>query len=475
MSSPTFAVIVEPHRWQRSPEELARLLEPLTGVSSTILVTLLQRGPVTVEADLSLLGAQNLLSRLQGLGIPAAIQGDAEPTRQVAPPPPSFEATSESEPEEDVARTISGRPTSAEPTIQLGMAASAPSPTSPQAGWGSLFPDLDTPTPVLPTNAKNAKTNPLPVSLFEDDHDLNAPDLAPAPPAAVPTANLLTTPVSVKQAPEQQPTPSLSEAPKPIAEAFRRTEERAPYAPTGYDDRDPHLPLLARFLSAIAPGAGQIYNGDDDLALDYGLKFFLLKPWWAAVRHAGRRAERIRDFWLPWPKPGALLRALRYAAGFWFVNLSIVGIVAFIVNTALERRIPEDPGITDADRASAQRDANARVVAARIAALDALAEAAQEQRVSEYTMSDTERAARIFRVAYGYCVQKDYFRCEALMKRAYTLNRAESRALRLQAWASVQARTPDGSQMPDVGPVESLSEFELEQFRKEQNEQQETP
>lgn len=535
MSSTTFVVIVEPHRWQRSTEELARLLEPLTGVSSPVLISLLSRGPVTVEADLTRLGAQNLLNRLNGLGIPGAIQGETDPTHQnVKPPKPhefSFDALEalgvvdieisddlaidhhfspvrqpkpdarpsattqpivfepDSEPEEDAARTVSGRPTApeaADPTIRLGLSHSAdrhlPAGNSPTAqttrdsaptsgGWGSLFPDLDPhPTAVLPPRPADAQ---LPASLFEEE---------PAPlsieiPVVAPPPSVLTTPVSVKQPDNkttvQPATPANETSPRPIADAFRRNEERAPYAPTGYDDRDPHLPLLARFLSAIAPGAGQIYNGDDDLALDYGFKFLLLKPWLASVRHAGRRAEKIRDFWLPWPKPGALGRAIRYAAGFWFVIVSVVGILTFVVTTAIQRQIPDDPGITDADRATAVRDANSRVVAARIAALDALAEVAQEERASEYIMTEAERAARIFTVGYAYCTQSDFLRCEALMKRAYTLNRAESRALRLQAWASVQARTPDGSKMPDVGPVETLSEFEMEQFRKEQ--QQEKP
>lgn len=275
--------------------------------------------------------------------------------------------------------------------------------------------------------------------------------------------------------PAPNPTPDRSPradkaaaAAKPLVEAFKPKDDRPPFAPTGYDDRDPHLPKLAALLSAVAPGAGQIYNGDDDDALDYTLRFWRVSPWIASVNHARRRAERVRDFYLPWPQPGALFRAVRYALGFWFVVLSSIGIVTFVVRTAMERRVPEETGPTAADWDNAFHDARAKTVEARIAALDAMAEAAQEAREVASELSDEERAARIFSVGYTYCTQKDFVRCEALMKRAYLLNRDDGRALRLQAWASLQVSAPDDSTMPDVGEVETLSEFELEAFQKEQ-------
>ena len=526
--SRNFSVIVEPHRWQRSSDELARLLEPVTGVSSPVLVSLLLRGPITVEADLSHLGAQNLVKRLIQMGIPAAIADVDEPTidepKTIITAPKRLKTSDpdldhalnalgiidiEISDDIDVAGHFGGPSTGAKlPAPRIPKAVSAPTtatapvktnlnrlpapsqnapldigPTTiPSGGWGALFPDLDdgpqtVEMPIDSTVILPAK-RPVPTkSLFEDD-DEDPPMRMPGEPVVPVGAAFLdsipeavTHPIkpALKPTVDAQPVPAPFEPSKaePIVEAFKAREDRAPYAPAGFDDRTPHIPNLARALSIIAPGAGQIYNGDDDQALEFGFGFWKIKPWFDSAKEAHRRAEKVRDFWLPWPKPGALFRALRYAFGFWFVVLAIVGIVGFVVSTALDRRVPKETGPTENDWKIVVQDDNSRVVSARIAALDAMAEAA-DNRDSEFIMDDTERAARIFTVGFGYCQKNDFARCEELMKRAYSLNRSERRALRLQAWASVQARTPDGSKMPDVGEVETLGEFEMELFRKEQ-------
>jgi hypothetical protein len=528
--SRNFSVIVEPHRWQRSSDELARLLEPVTGVSSPVLVSLLLRGPITVEADLSHLGAQNLVKRLTQMGIPAAIANADQPTidepKTIITAPNRLKTSDpdldhalhamgiidiEISDDLDVAGHFAGLagpstgPRVPAPKIALSASTAATSPvktnlnrlpapsrsalldmgpaTLPSGGWGALFPDLnDGPqtvempldnTVILPPN------KPVPTkSLFDDDDDDDAPMRMPGEPVvsgelekpfrdSIPDA-VVAPEIKPAVAPQPAIAPFEPSKAEPIVEAFKAREDRAPYAPTGFDDRTPHMPNLARTLSIIAPGAGQIYNGDDDQAMDFGLGFWKIKPWINSAKEAHRRAEKVRDFWLPWPKPGALFRAMRYATGFWFVILAVVGIVGFVVSTAADRRVPKDAGPTENDWMIVIQDANSRVVSARIAALDAMAEAADESRDSEFIMDDTERAARVFTVGFGYCQKDDFRRCEELMKRAYSLNRAERRALRLQAWASVQARTPDGSKMPDVGEVESLGEFEMELFRKEQ-------
>ncbi len=530
--SRNFSVIVEPHRWQRSSDELARLLEPITGVSSPVLVSLLLRGPITVEADLSHLGAQNLVKRLIQMGIPAAIADIDEPTidepRTIITAPKRLKTSDpdldhalnalgiidiEISDDLDVAGHFAGLaapstgPKVAAPKIPAPLSAPTtatapvkanlnrlPAPshsvpldmgptTIPSGGWGALFPDLDdgpqTVEMPIDSTVMIPETKPVPTkSLFEDDDD-DAPMRMPGEPLVsgpldtglldlMPEATI---PIAPTPKPTVDPQPVMApfepSKAEPIVEAFKAREDRAPYAPTGFDDRAPHMPNLARALSIIAPGAGQIYNGDDDQALEYGFNSWKIKPWIDSAKEAHRRAEKVRDFWLPWPKPGALFRALRYAAGFWFVVLAVAGIVGFVVSTALDRRVPKESGPTENDWKIVVQDANSRVVSARIAALDAMAEASNN-RDSEFIMDDTERAARIFTVGFDYCQKNDFKRCEELMKRAYSLNRAERRALRLQAWASVQARTPDGSKMPDVGEVESLGEFEMELFRKEQ-------
>ncbi|MEZ4458520.1 MAG: hypothetical protein R3E66_02090 [bacterium] len=534
MSSRNFAVIVEPHRWQRSTEELARLLEPVIGVSSPVLVSLLLRGPVTVETDLTHLGAQTLVNRLTAMGLPAAVDAPEDVTLQDVPRriPPAQPQPSNAMHVDDmlaglgivdieIADNLTVDSHFSAPTVESKVEHTPPSqpdvspptrrntsvlgstPTTKSggtarsegeaAGWGALFPDLDAGDPTVQLKPEPATVElvpsqlgpPKPVSLFEDDVSVELPlrgfASAQEPPSSIhiPRENHVDSgpvtspfgdpPVITPRAIEpmdEAPEPPSPTAVRPLVDAFSGQEDRPPYAPTGFDDRDPHLPQLAMVLSILAPGAGQIYNGDDDDALDYGLRFWTIKPWIASARQAKRRAERIQGFWIPWPKPGSLFRALRYLLFFWIAVGSIVGIITFIVSTALERRIPQETGPTEADKTIAFRDAHVGIVAARIAALDAMAEASQDQRESEYILTDIERSARIFTVGYDYCQKNDFLRCEELMKRAYQLNRSESRAVRLQAWASLQARAPDGTKMPDVGEVEPLSEFELEEFVK---------
>ena len=536
MSSRNFAVIVEPHRWERSTEELARLLEPVIGVSSPVLVSLLLRGPVTVETDLTHLGAQNLANRLVAMGLPASVDAPEDVTLQDVPIPvptpqpqpsnpmhvedmlaglgivdieiadnltvdahfsaPTIETKVEQAPvtQPGVSTKPARRNTSMLGSMPTTKDVGAAKPDAESAGWGALFPDLDAgdPTIQLKPEPKTLELSPSqpggppkPVSLFEDDVSVELPlrgfgvDVQPPSRVVIPRENHadsgpVTAPFGDPPAVNPRPIAPLVDAPeppsatavRPLVDAFSGQEDRPPYSPTGFDDRAPHLPQLAMALSILAPGAGQIYNGDDDVALDYGLKFLTIKPWVESVKYAKRRAERIQDFWIPWPKPGSLVGALRYLLFFWIAVGSIVGILTFIVSTALERRLPEETGPTDADRKIAFRDAHVGVVAARIAALDAMSEASEDQRESEFILTDVERSARIFTVGYDYCQKNDFLRCEELMKRAYLLNRSESRAVRLQAWASLQARAPDGTKMPDVGEVEPLSEFELEEFVK---------
>ena len=79
-------------------------------------------------------------------------------------------------------------------------------------------------------------------------------------------------------------------------------------------------------------------------------------------------------------------------------------------------------------------------------------------------MSDEERAERLFRIGYPECVNRQYDMCVAAMKRVTSIRPSFRAAFRLQAWASAQRDSQAPREpMPDVGPVETLMEYELDQ------------
>ena len=249
-----------------------------------------------------------------------------------------------------------------------------------------------------------------------------------------------------------------------LAEAMQFYEERPPYAPRGYDPRPDHVPLLAAVFSAFAPGAGQIFNGQPEKAQRYALTFFLLVPWVRAVRDAWSYGEQVRRYYAPRPEPGEVRRAAFFVLKWWFA----VGLVASLSLYTF--------GLVEAQREQARQHAERELVAAMIdvavvevdeALEPALLAANQAHKTladqqAAFTMSQEERAQRLYIIGYQSCVQRDYEACEATMRRVTAL-RAESRdAFRLQAWASVQARRNDPeAPMPEVAPVPSLEEFEL--------------
>ncbi|RDV38018.1 hypothetical protein DV096_09390 [Bradymonadaceae bacterium TMQ3] len=249
-----------------------------------------------------------------------------------------------------------------------------------------------------------------------------------------------------------------------LAEAMQFYEERPPYAPRGYDPRPDHVPLLAALFSALAPGAGQIFNGQPEKAQRFALTFFLFVPWYRAVRDAWSYGEQVSRYYAPRPEPGETRRAALFALRWWLA----VGLVASLSVYTY--------GLIEAQREQTRQHAERELVAAMIdvaavevdeaiepallAATRAHEELAEKQ--AAFTMSQEERAQRLYIIGYQSCEQRDYEACEATMRRVTTL-RAESRdAFRLQAWASVQARRNDPeAPMPEVAPVPTLEEFEL--------------
>lgn len=526
MSSRNLSVVVEPERWDDSLDALARLLAPITRTRPDMLKTLLARGPVTLESDLTPSEARNLSARLEAIGVPCEISGaepdlartiadnpdidamlnelgiatievaedseligeverrlaqDANPPRiskphvhAAEPPHPRPESPSNEDDQPAVARTLLGGFQSFDHDVQEVLKKARSEDKSP--GWNQLFPDLDAgeePAAVTPeVEATPSQDRTLDVEGLEAllEKDARA---EPARPAERPTQE--TEPAS---APARKPTvPALEDSPDIVrrddavaaarlSRAFLDSERKPPYAPSGFDPRPEHPPGIAALFSVIAPGAGQIFNGDDDEALTYAWQAVVLVPWYLSVRDAHRKAEKIRDYWAPRPEPGTTIRALKYTFAWWVAAASVVFMIGWFSTTiyGVVTR-PALEGVTEADVTRAFDDAKLFVTEARVDGLDALASAQIDAPRKQFTMDDEERAERLFRIGYSRCTAGQFAACQSAMKKVTGLDKSHRRAFRLQTWASTQQRTPDGSPMPDVGEVEPLSEFEIDQHR----------
>lgn len=241
-------------------------------------------------------------------------------------------------------------------------------------------------------------------------------------------------------------------------------KDQPPFKPTGFDPDPPHMSALAAGLSVIAPGAGQIFNGDDEEALGYGLTFFLIKPWVESVRDARRRGEKIATYWLERPPDGALLRSLRYVLLWWVCVGAVVAMLVGLGNWGWEVYSREPVvDLTDQQIATAMTDAHTGVGFARIEALRALSEAQLDVPSKRFTMTDEERAERLFLIGYQHCDNHNFGACERIMRRVATLSKGNVRAFRLQAWASA-AQSGNVGKFPEVPDVPTLSDFETEEL-----------
>jgi flagellar biosynthesis regulator FlaF len=240
--------------------------------------------------------------------------------------------------------------------------------------------------------------------------------------------------------------------------------ERPPYAPKGYDPLPEHVPLIGAVLSALAPGAGQVFNGQDERAVQYGLKFLLIRPWVESVRQAQSYGERIRTYYAPRPAAGSFWRALRYLVVFWAVIISVGICLSWLgqglwETVQIRRHEAYQIEVADVIEQSVRTVQNARVDA-----LTAVLEAAQEATPdSEFIMSDEERARRLYIIGHEYCRRNDFRLCHEIMGRVIALQGSSRNAFRLQAWASVRMQNSrEREPMPDVGEVPTLAQFEFE-------------
>lgn len=460
MALRSHSVIVQPDRWSGPTTELARLLAPVTGSDVSPLAALLDRGPMTVETDLSAADAEALAARLSSLGVPAEIQPptDSAPPR-LAPAPPERQT-------DEIPRTRHGTIVGGRPMTQ---------PDEAEAGWGALFPDLAGPQPAPPgppgLDELEGAATASPARRPAETPILGSAPVGAATELTPPLRRDVALPTVEAPTPRRPITPTGFEAEKLAALLPEDPSDgaRPPYKPTGFDPRPEHHPPFAVAFALAAPGAGHVFNGDDDEAISIGLRFWLLKPWIDSVREAGRRAEQIRTYHAPRPAEGSGVRALKYAAAWWLCLALVIAAVSWGVDVAskLANRQPEVEGLTAAQIGSAFSSAETGVLGARVAALDAL-KVASEELVAQpkYTMTEAERAERLFAIGYFECQRRSYVMCEALMKRVLELKPAFGPAIKLQAWSSA-ARNGGLGPFPDVGEVKSLSELELNEMRHE--------
>ncbi len=245
----------------------------------------------------------------------------------------------------------------------------------------------------------------------------------------------------------------------------QQEEARGPYAPVGFDPRPAHVPVISAILSGLAPGAGQVYNGQDALALKYSLQFWWIRPWIESVRQAREYGERIRDYQVPRPEQETLGRALRYAAVLYVCVIALVVAAGFAIGEVSERVARPQAVVVAAESVDVVGRAVTGVRFARVAANAAVHEFLDEQNKvkQEFTMSAEERAHRLYVIGHSYCAAHQYTLCETTMRRVTSLGAGNRDAYRLQAWASMQIKQGTREPMPEVGEVPTLFELELDQ------------
>lgn len=534
MTQGSSSVVVVARDWEGSVDELARKMMPITRRSPAQVVPLLTRGPMTIEADLSVAEAERLRARLRALGVPAQIVEPGEkpdtpaqmtrkkrtrtalgrPMETGEEPGPSGEIKDPEKAERNTGHPSKNKRRSSTAYGLPSGVASTQAHTRDEDdldGWGQVFSDISDLSELAEESEQTDHEEPTTIEGLPDatgsvepdgpDHHDRRPQpigafgAEPAPPDvklegaakdAVSSATEGTPseppPASWDALQTSDPTRSrvddtATSAPKlNISPGFDAThmsnalrgdqEDQPPYAPDGFDDRVEHIPALAALLSGLAPGAGQIYNGEDGRVRELCVQAVRVRPWWESIGQARAHAEKIRDYWEPRPKDGALGRALKHLAICWAVAAVLLVGLGW-VGSAIYRVVTSEPvsTIPEVHPAKVVQRAKSRVTGARVGAQqDAQAQAAADakrQREKRFTMPDNERAERLFLQGYALCKNGKYRTCASAMKRVSALSpELRRKAFRLQAWAGIRQSGDSQEPMPDVGQVETLSEYE---------------
>jgi len=248
-----------------------------------------------------------------------------------------------------------------------------------------------------------------------------------------------------------------------MTEALSESTDGGQFEDGTFDDRPEHVPALAALLSLLAPGAGQIYNGQSEEAWEHALYAPLLWPWYQSVREALERGRAIRQREAPKPEAGTFVAALKHIAilyvavgGFAVAGYLGVGVVA----ANWGAKPSDEPAITEVDVRRALQNGRLRLHDARITAWKEAGRRGEEVEQQDTGVeAPAAEAERLFRTGYTHCRQRRLGECEETMRKVARRDSAFRRqAYRLQTWASMQ-QNPDVShrEMPEVdyGPGNS--------------------
>ena len=378
------------------------------------------------------------------------------------------------------------------------------SPETSSAGWGMLFPDLaqraavdpapasqpvptpsfgvGAPEPELSSRPDPSASVPLRVSADMFGEPVDDPP-QPTPPPVAFTPSFGAEPVALDPpdspraldarivaasavgVPVQQPASTGIRRPgkfdgERLMSAFDEDEDAPPYKPEGFDGRPPHSPFLASALSFIAPGAGQIYNGEDNHAWYFAQRFWMIKPWIDAVRDAKQTAIKVRTYHAPAPPEGNIARALKFAGGWVAVVAFIVISVSTVTLGVLRSTRPEPiPRNAAADVYSAMSFAKMRTLEARIESLSALQDAVDEYAAQRSELSNSERIDRLFYRGVDECRSGRYQICIELMKRVRDADASHKTAVDFITWAAL-AKSGAKRDMPRIDGPQSLEAYE---------------
>jgi len=481
MGERQFAVRISPGRWSGDLQELASRLANVTGMSAGPIEQALNRGPMTVDADLRRDEAEQLMRRLSRASIPSDVvrEGAAEEVVERGEPmerggaaglddqSKGDEKSSGAHGEEGARDQSSGagarlqweldEPSSTEDAddgIGGESDEAAPEASEPPS-LTSLVEDSGEPDGGGEVDAgEHREPRPMTEGLEGSGADSSGDDGAAS--SGPPNDS------DDKSDKKRDGPPAFDGGQLEEALTGARDDER-PYEPEGYDDRPPHMPALAALLSLIAPGAGQAYNGDPNRGARIAFRALLVYPWVRAVRDAWNEAVEIREYREPYPPEGHVGKALGHVAAVWAVAAAVVAAGWIGVETWRASDFRQEETSRVQQVSEAVDEAKFQVRTAKVRTWEALDRAGPGQK--DFTMEAPERAERLFRIGLEHCRARDYDMCEATMRRVISLDeQLRGRAIKLQVWANAQKNTGKEKPFPDIGVDETLRQYDRRQL-----------
>lgn len=238
-----------------------------------------------------------------------------------------------------------------------------------------------------------------------------------------------------------------------------------------YTDQHEHIPLLAGLLSALAPGAGQLYNGDSEKAARYTWRALFVRPWLDSIRHAYRRAKKVRQTGES-PGPESLSNALYYLVKWDLIAVSVIAFLGGILWSAGPTQAPPTSGSSAETRHRAIPVAMERFDHAIQTAKSVAANSAEASPQPRYTLDERTRARRLFARGIDVCRSANYGFCIDIMQRVAKLSgRLSKPADRVRIWAKLREKSKTNKTELPIEP----SKFIPEVFTDSKEEKDEHP